>query len=138
MAQIKMSYFGDDLNNLNNLPLLDLIDILFAKGLDFVSDNPDFAKIAGFLVMNRDDIFDKIMSKNLELSLAYYKDYIENDKAQGRIREDVDTNSLARLIVSLSLQSTTDHFLTFGSSFDTEHAFTELKSILLMLKKGIV
>lgn len=138
MAQVKISYFGDDLDNTSNLPLLDLIDILLSKGLDFASDNPDYAKIAGFLLMNKDEIFDRIMADNLELSLSYYRNYIENDKAQGRIREDVDTNSLARLIVSLSLQSTTDHFLTFGSSFDKEHAFTDLKSMLHMLKKGIV
>lgn len=87
--------------------------------------------------MNRDDVYDKVMGDNLGLAIEYYESYIENDKSQGRIREDVDTKSLARLIVTLSVQNTTDHFLTLGNKFDFDQIFNDLKAILHMLKKGI-
>ena len=137
IAQVKLSYLGDDINNTDNLPLIDLIEILFLKGLEFANENPQYAKISGFLIMNRDDVYDKIMGENLKVAVKYYESYIENDKSQGRIREDVDTGSLARLIVSLSVQNTTDHFLSFGNKYNFDQIFNDLKSMLYMLKKGI-
>lgn len=137
MTSVKMTYLGDDINNPNDYPFVDLFEILIEKGIHFVKDNIKLAKIAGYLLMTKDALYDEIMKTNLDIAIEYYARYVDNDKARGRIRQDVDTYSLARLITSLSIQSTTDHFLSYDMTFEYDKILHDLKSIIHILKKGI-
>lgn len=137
MTSVKMTYLGDDINNPHDYPFVDLFEILIEKGIHFVKDNIKLARIAGYLLMTKDALYDEIMKANLDIAIEYYARYVENDKALGRIRQDVDTYSLARLITTLSIQSTTDHFLSYDMTFEYDKILHDLKSIIHILKKGI-
>jgi AcrR family transcriptional regulator len=137
MTSVKMSYLGDDINNPRDLPFVDLFEILIEKGLRFVKDNIKLAKITGYLLMNKDDLYNEIMKSNIDIAIGYYANYIDADKAKGIIRQDVDTYSLARLISTLSIQSSTDHFLSYDMRFEYDKISHDLKSIINILKKGI-
>jgi hypothetical protein len=87
--------------------------------------------------MNKDDLYNEIMKSNIDIAIGYYANYIDADKAKGIIRQDVDTYSLARLISTLSIQSSTDHFLSYDMRFEYDKISHDLKSIINILKKGI-
>ncbi|MCF7925572.1 MAG: TetR/AcrR family transcriptional regulator [Candidatus Izimaplasma sp.] len=136
IAQDKMTFMEDELNNDADLPFIDLIAILYEKGITFALMHPKYIKISRFLLAKQDEIYEQIMGPNNDLAVAYYQSYIENDIKAGRIRSDINAYQFAKIITHLLLQTTMQN-LYDHNDFDFEIIRQDVNTIIDILKRGI-
>jgi len=78
----------------------------------------------------------KVFGENLELGKRYYVNYIETDKKFGRIRDDVDSELLAELVIQFTTNIAFDEIQN-NNDFDVNKMFNKSIQIIKMLRKGI-
>ncbi len=137
IAQDKLAYLGNDLNNPDEISFIELFRRLYKRGVLFANEHPEYIRITRNLMLNRGTtVFKEILGENYDLGRQYYKQYIEIDKQHGRIREDVDSDILADFILDTT---TTIAFneLTHDDSLDLDKMFNRMEQMLNILQKGI-
>lgn len=137
IAQDKLAYLGNDLNNPDEIGFIELFRRLYKRGVLFANEHPEYIRITRNLMLNRGTtVFKEILGDNYDLGRQYYKQYIEIDKNHGRIREDVDSDILADFILDTT---TTIAFneLTHDDSLDLDKMFNRMEQMLKILQKGI-
>lgn len=102
IKQEKMTFFESTLNNYNGLKFLDLVRKLYEEGVQFALKYPRYVKIMDFLMKNKNPLYDKIMAENVLYAEKVYANLIDQDKAKGYIREDIDSLTFAKIIVQLT------------------------------------
>lgn len=98
----KMTFFESTLKNYNGLKFLDLVRKLYEEGVQFALKYPRYVKIMDFLMKNKNPLYDKIMAENVLYAEKVYANLIDQDKAKGYIREDIDSLTFAKIIVQLT------------------------------------
>lgn len=136
IANDKIAFMSEELKNTQNLPFIDLISILYERGIAFALEYPKYIQISRFLFAKQDTLFDDIIRPNNELAIKYYQGYIENDQAQHRIRQDIDSYQLAKLIANLLMQTSTQ-VLYDHNDYDFDVIKRDVNTIISVLKKGI-
>lgn len=102
IKQEKMSFLQNTLNNLEGLKFLDLVRKLYEDGIKFALKYPNYVKIMDFLMKNKNPIYDRMLAENLGYAEQIYTTLIDNDKAKGYIKEDIDSLTFAKIIVQLT------------------------------------
>lgn len=102
IKQEKMTFFESTLKNYNGLKFLDLVRKLYEEGVQFALKYPRYVKIMDFLMKNKNPLYDKIMAENVLYAEKVYANLIDQDKAKGYIREDIDSLTFAKIIVQLT------------------------------------
>lgn len=102
IKQEKMTFFESTLKNYNGLKFLDLVRNLYEEGVQFALKYPRYVKIMDFLMKNKNPLYDKIMAENVLYAEKVYANLIDQDKAKGYIREDIDSLTFAKIIVQLT------------------------------------
>lgn len=102
IKQEKMTFFESTLSNYNGLKFLDLVRKLYEEGVQFALKYPRYVKIMDFLMKNKNPLYDKIMAENVLYAEKVYANLIDQDKAKGHIREDIDSLTFAKIIVQLT------------------------------------
>ncbi len=136
IAQEKMKFMADLLPNPENMPFIVLFEELYTRGIKFATSDPRYVKITRNLLLSGSELLQEVFGDNLEIGKQFYIGYIESDKKLGRIREDVDSELLADLVIQFTSN------IAFGeiqknSDFDVERMFQKSIKIIQMLKKGI-
>lgn len=136
MAQEKMKYMGDLLPNTEKMPFIELFEELYTRGIKFATSDTRYVKITRNLLLSGTELLKEIFGDNLELGKQFYIGYIESDKKLGRIREDVDSELLAELVIQFTTNIAFDE-IQKNNDFDVERMFQKSIKIIQMLKKGI-
>jgi AcrR family transcriptional regulator len=137
ISKQKIKYLSKDIQNQNNLPFIELFRKLMEGGIRFAIENPQYIKFyKRFVSEKENDIYKKIMGDTNKISRSYYKTYIQNDKKQGRIRKEIDTDFLVDIIIDIT---TGFSLISFGKTEDLnyETLLHKTDQFLLILKKGI-
>jgi AcrR family transcriptional regulator len=133
----KLEYMADLLPNPEKTPFLVLFKELYIRGLKFAMDNPRYVLISSHLVHSRGDIFKELMGDNLAIAKNFYVNYIETDKKLGRIRNDVDSELLADLIIDATTAIAVDQ-IRENVELDVEKMTKRIDGMLQILQKGII
>jgi hypothetical protein len=82
-------------------------------------------------------IFQEVMGDNMKLGREYYKSYIETDKKHGRIREDVDSDLLADIIIETTTSLSFAQLSSDKEDFDFKTMVKRMEDFIYILQKGI-
>ena len=136
IAEKKMEYLGDLLPNNEELSFLDLFYELYCRGAQFAYDNPKYVKITTNLMRGDQEIYQRLVGNNLQVARDFYMNYIDQDKARGRINPDIDSKILADLVVDMTKNVAIEE-LTDEDDYGLEKMKEKVRSIIYIFKKGI-
>lgn len=136
IAQKKLVYMEDLLPNPEKMPFIELFEELYTRGVKFAKSDTRFVKISKNLMLSDNGIIKEIFGDNLDIAKQFYTNYIETDKALGRIRKDVDTEFLADFVVQATTNIAFDE-VTKNNDFDMDRMFKRIINITSILRKGI-
>ena len=129
---------GDLMAKIGELKLFDLWEQLYMKGALFGLENPKFVDITKHLMASRDHVYDRLMKKNLQLAKDFYIQMINVDKSKGLIREDLDSGTIADLLIETTTNVAIDHLLISDDFEQTaEHMKSIIKKRIDIFRKGI-
>ncbi len=131
----KMEYLKDDFLNIEGLPFLELFRVLYKQGIQFANAHPEYIGIGKHLFNSRGQIYDELAGDGLKLAKDYYVGYIESDKQKGIIREDVDSETFADLVLTLTTNITTKEFSK--DNLDLDSFIDKLDNLISIFKKGV-
>ncbi len=136
IAAKKLEYIGEFLKNPQGIPFLDLFREMYVSGLKFALDNPKFVKIFKYLMSTRGEVYDKLISTNLDMAINLYKMLIEADKEKGRIRQDVDSEVFAKLVIDLTMNVSVEE-IALGKEMNYDNMFKRITQLIDIIEKGV-
>lgn len=138
IVQEKLKYLGPEVMNPDEIPLIELFRLLMKSGIKFAMENPEYIEITRNLMSNRSHkIFQEVMGDNMKLGREYYKSYIETDKKHGRIRDDVDSDLLADIIIETTTSLSFANLSASDEDYDLEATLKRMEDFIYILQKGI-
>ena len=136
MGQRKMEYLTDDLKNPMNLAFFDLFRQLYHSGLEFALDNPKLMRITSLLMAQKDHVYDEILRKSIDLAIDFYKGMILRDQEAGRMDKSIDPDTLANLVINMTMNVTIDVFDT-TTDIDKQEYKDRIEKVIYIFEKGI-
>ncbi|XMB85322.1 TetR/AcrR family transcriptional regulator [Mycoplasmatota bacterium WC44] len=133
----KLKYMTEIIANPHEVPFLTLFEELYKLGLKFAVDNPKFVKIMSHLIRTKGPIYDLVMADSIDKAISFYSELIDLDKKRGRIRDDINTKVLAKLITNMTINVSTDSLNEKNSYFDYDKMLEEITQIIYIFEKGI-
>lgn len=101
IIQIKIKYYKDILDVVGQIPFIDFFKLAFERGLDFAGDHPKYCLIGAHLASPGGDPLG-LMEMGKKSAESLYVTLIEADKEKGLIRQDVDSELLAKILHGIS------------------------------------
>ncbi len=131
----KIEYLKNLLINEQEIPFLELFRLLYAQGIKFSIDHPQYVDIFKVFINTKGPIYKELMGDSGKEAQAYYVGYIESDKAKGIIRKDIDSQILADLVISLTTNIAINEFSEGEINYD--NLLKKVDNIISIFKKGI-
>jgi len=131
----KMEFLKDDLLNMEGLSFLELFRTLYKQGIQFANAHPEYIGIGNYLLNSHEQIYDELLGNGLKIAKEYYMGYIESDKQKGIIRQDVDSETFADLVLTLTSNIATTEFKK--DNFNLDSFLVKIDNLINILKKGI-
>jgi len=137
VAQKKIQYMGDLIPNPDKIPFLTLFFEMYKRGAMFAIENPKFIKITANLLSSKGDIYNELIGNNMNIAKQFYIGYINQDKELGRIREDIDSEVLAELVINMTTNIAIDNFVISDSELQLDKMIEKIEKTINIFKKGI-
>ena len=137
VAQKKIQYMGDLIPNPDKIPFLTLFFEMYKRGAMFAIENPKFIKITANLLSSKGDIYNELIGNNMNMAKQFYIGYINQDKELGRIREDIDSEVLAELVINMTTNIAIDNFVISDSELQLDKMIEKIEKTINIFKKGI-
>lgn len=137
IADEKMVYMQDLLDNKERLPFLELFRKLYYAGVMFAIDNPKYVRLMELLIFSRNEIYEELIEENKEKALQYYRNYIDADKELGIINKEIDTNVLAILVYKMTANVVPSQIVD-DQGFNQENVINMIDKFIDIFKKGIL
>ncbi len=134
----KMEYLKETLQNKDEIPFMTLVRKLFEQGIMFALNHENYVKLFDLLLKNKNYIYDKIIAENIEIAIKIYGDLIEKDKQKGLIRQEINTQVFAKMIVELTTNITVDDLDLDNTDLSYQHMKEKINQLLLILEKGVI
>ena len=131
----KIEFLKDELKNEDGLPFLEIFRLLYHQGIKFTYTYPLFAQIGKHMFNLKTEIYNELVGDGLKLAKQYYVGYLEADKKKGLIREDVDSNVFADIVIQLTTNIAIEGFLE--EKIDLDLLVSKVDSLINIFKKGI-
>ena len=133
----KLEYIKEYFENPMDLPFLDLFKAMYISGIKFALENPRLVKMMSHLLITKGKIYDEIFAKNLDLAVDLYSNLIDRDKAEGRIKKDIDTRVFAELVTDITTNISVKEVETNQGEFDFDNMIERITQILKIFEKGV-
>ncbi|MFW5847749.1 MAG: TetR/AcrR family transcriptional regulator [bacterium] len=133
----KLDYLSSTLINDKNIAFLDLVKILYEDGIKFAINHPKYVKILDYLLKNKNYLYEKLMKENINLAKNLYIDMIEKDKTLGKIKNKVNTEVLAEMIVNLTSNISIDNLDINNTKKSYITMINKIEHIIYILKQGV-
>jgi hypothetical protein len=134
----KLEYLSETMKNADELPFFELFVQLYQQGTKFAFENPRFISIMNHLMKNRSIVYDKLIKDGLDLARQYYIAMIDRDKEKGLIKDDIDSLTLADLVINMTVNVAVDEIMMHGENLDFDDMLERTNKILHIFKKGIL
>lgn len=136
IGEHKMEYLTDDLKNPHELAFFDLFRELYKTGLKFAYENPKYIKITSLLLASRDVIYKEIFEQNINIAVAFYKSMIIRDQQEGRMDKGIDPDTLAELVINITM-NVTFSAIPEGGIIDFKEYEKNIEKVIYIFEKGI-
>ena len=137
IGQQKMEFLGSDLlTNSFNIPFLDLFRKMYTAATNFSAKYPKYIEITNKVMASSDNILSDMMNENKKLGIDLYVKLIDKDKAEGRIREDICSETFAELVIDMTLNVAVDQ-VKKENKFDFDKMYQKIDKIMNIFEKGI-
>lgn len=132
----KIEYFSDALTLPQNVNFFKFLRDIFNMGIKFALENPKYSAIGDKLFKN-DDLRKIILGEMEEKSFMYMKILLEQGQSAGDIREDINIDLAAHLLVYLNF-SLGDIYYKANSKWSNDELFQKLTNdVVDILENGI-
>lgn len=137
IADKKLTYLKDDLQNPMELPFIELFKKMYRGGISFAVENPKMVSMTRLLILNKGEIFDKVFKGNNDQAIELYVSLIDRDKELGRIRKDIDSKVLAEIVVSMTINVSVDQ-MDESEDFDFDKMYERITQIMKIFEHGVL
>lgn len=138
VGEKKVAYLGPDLlSNTDGKPFLELFRDIYQKGVEFGAENPLLVKLLDRIMASKDDYFTSMFKESGKMAVSIYKDLIDKDKKEGRIRKSIDSYTLAKLVFDMTVNVSVDEF-SENDQVDFDRMYQKIDKIIMIFEKGIV
>lgn len=137
IGQDKISYMSDTLKNPNKVTFLQWFKEIYKVGIKFALDNPKYVQISAHLLTKKGEIYDKVMKGNIDIALSMYQSMIKKDQELGIIKKEINTRLLAKLVLDMTLNVSTDSLSSTDGTFNLEEMNKQIDQIISIFEKGI-
>lgn len=131
----KIEFLSDELNNVDDLPFLEIFRLLYQQGVKFSYAYPLFVQIGMHMINLKDDMYNELVGNGLKLAKQYYVRYLEADKLKGRVRNDIDSNVFADIVIQLTTNIIIEGFSK--EKIDLDLVISKVDNLINIFKKGI-
>ncbi|MFU8792865.1 MAG: TetR/AcrR family transcriptional regulator [Acholeplasmataceae bacterium] len=135
IGQLKYQYYGNLFDPTHDIPLIERLNLIFEKGLLFRKDYPKLVDVARLMLHSSFIRNDPNYHKNLSLALDLYESFVKRDIELGIIRNDLDSRTLAELIMVVFNHLTQDKLI--NQTLDDLSIKMMLNHILNIIEKGV-
>lgn len=141
IAEKKTAFFNQSFSEMESADTFAMIRELYRLGIKFAYDNPKIAAIGNYFASESDDLKNEIYKDFEEKSRQFFVNLIDAGKAGDDIDEDIDSQTVARILYFINL-SITDEFLDdidFNNleSANLEDYYNFIDKMILIIKNGI-
>lgn len=131
----KIEYMKNLLTNEQEIPFLELFRLLYAQGIKFSIDNPKYVEIFKIFISSKGQLYYELIGDSIKVTKQYYISYIESDKKKKIIRENVDSQMLAELVINLTTNIAIEEFTTGDINY--EELLRKIDSLVDIIQKGV-
>lgn len=135
IGKLKYDYYGQLFDPTYDIPLIKRLNHIYEKGLHFRKDYPKLVDVARIMVHSSYIQNDPNYRKNVSLALDLYEAFILRDMKLGIIRDDLDSRTLAELIMVVFNHLTQDKLI--DQTLDDQTIKSMLQKILNIIEKGV-
>lgn len=137
IGEHKISYMTEDLKNPQKLAFFDLFRELYKVGIKFAADNPEYVKITSLLMAHRDFVYQEVFGDNINVAIDFYKMMIVRDQEEGRMDKKIDPDTLADLVINMTMNVTLGSISTENSEIDFAVYEKKIENVIYIFEKGI-
>jgi len=135
IGKLKTETMKPLLSNDSELPFLDRFLEIYLAGIQFSKDNPKLMLVGKKMLISDYYKQNQYIKKGTDLSISIFKDMIESDQNKGKIRAEIDSNLLSKMLLETLTQLSIEEYHKEGFDFPViENAVRQMVDIL---KKGI-
>jgi len=133
----KIEYFGEDiLNNINNIPFTTLFRELYKAGIMFALEHPKYVALMKNVIASKDDHLREMLQASKHKAIELYSFLIDKDKKEYKIRDDIDTVTLAQFVYDITINIATDQFQD-EEVLDLNKMYEKADMIMSIFEKGV-
>ena len=138
IKESKMSYLESLMSNPMDMPFLDLFKEMYIAGLKFAIDNPRYIRIFSYLMNSRNELYNDIFKKNLDIAYNLYIAMIDKDKRKGLIRADVDSEVFAKIVVDLTVNVSVEELSIGNENLHYDNMLERITQIIKIIEQGVI
>jgi len=138
IKESKLSYLESLMSNPMDMPFLDLFKEMYIAGLKFAIDNPRYIRIFSYLMNSRNELYNDIFKKNLDIAYNLYIAMIDKDKRKGLIRADVDSEVFAKIVVDLTVNVSVEELSIGNENLHYDNMLERITQIIKIIEQGVI
>ena len=136
-GEAKAEYISPVMRNPEEHDFFTLLRELYASGIQFTVEHPEYAEISQKVLENKDGpIYRQLMAENLPSAYEFFEMLLDNAVAKGEVRADIDTKMLAYMLVPMNAHFVEYYMDHVAQEYD-EGMLETLDKFVDMLRSGI-
>jgi AcrR family transcriptional regulator len=136
-GEAKARYIAPVMQNPEEHDFFALLRALYASGIQFAAEHPEYEAISKNLFENKDgSLYRELMAENLPSAYEFFEMLLDNAVAKGEVRADIDTKMLAHMLVPMNAHFVEYYMEHVAPEYD-EGMLETLDKFVDMLRSGI-
>lgn len=136
-GEAKAEYISPVMRNPEEHDFFTLLRALYASGIQFAAEHPEYAAISQSLLEDKDGpLYRELMAENLPSAYQFFEGLLETAVVKGEIRADIDTKMLAYMLVAMNAHFVEYYLQHVAGEYD-EGMLETLDKFVDLLRSGI-
>ena len=136
-GEAKAEYISPVMRNPEEHDFFTLLRALYASGIQFAAEHPEYAAISQSLLEHKDGpLYRELMAENLPTAYQFFETLLETAVVKGEVRADIDTKMLAYMLVPMNAHFV-EYYVEHVAQEHDESMLEILDKFVDMLRSGI-
>ena len=140
VAEKKMEYFQQRMEDYTDLPTMDLIKKLYQLGIEFIQNNPQFAAVGNNFLKEDKQLKNKVYDKYQDLSKQFYRKIIQRGWKRNEIDHNLDLEITSGFLFQLNVYLMNYYVEHYGGEKPLDHMeqyLSLVEEMMYILETGI-